>query len=319
MSGRRPADCNGSLDMTTLVLATRRLLTSEAVMLRRLAVPVALLAAGALAAAVIGSGTGSWLASIAREPAVEAALGATLITAFATGLGALPVLFMRGISGRARDGMLGFGAGVMLAASVFSLLIPALEAGAAWAGSAISGGMIVAAGVALGALFLLAADRMLPHAHTAQGPARRGIPRAWLFVFAIALHNLPEGLAVGVAQADGAANAAAVTFGIALQNLPEGLAVAAALAAIGIAPLKAFAIAFLTGLMEPLGGVIGAGAVAAAQGVLPWGLAFAAGAMMFVVAHEIIPATLRKDNARAAAAALAAGFIVMTLSDTMLG
>jgi zinc transporter, ZIP family len=307
--------------MSTFVIATRRLFGAEPAASRRAPQLAILVATAALAAAVLQAGAGAWLAAAWRNPVIGAALGATLITALATGLGALPVLLIRQLSDRARDTLLGFGAGVMLAASFFSLLTPALEAGAAQTGSAAAGGMIGAAGLALGALFLFAADRLLPHEHTvkgAEGPAARGLSRAWLFVFAIALHNLPEGLAVGIAQADGTANATAVTFGIALQNMPEGLVVAVALLAIGLAPVKAFAIALLTGMVEPLGGVIGAGMVTAAYGLLPWGLAFAAGAMLFVVSHEIIPETHRNGNERVATAGLIAGFIVMTLSDTML-
>lgn len=300
--------------MTTLVLATRRLLATEPAGWRRAPQLAVLVVSAALVAALLQ--TGAW-----RSPAIGAALSATLITAFATALGALPVLFIRSLADKTRDALLGLGAGVMLAASLFSLLLPALEAGAAQTGSAAAGGMIVAAGLTLGALFLFAADRLLPHEHTVkghEGPGARGLSRAWLFVFAITLHNLPEGLAVGVAQADGGAKAAALTLGIALQNMPEGLVVAVALLAIGLAPLKAFAIAFMSGMAEPLGGVIGAGMVTLAHGMLPWGLAFAAGAMLFVISHEIIPETHRNGNERAATAGILAGFIIMMLSDTML-
>lgn len=307
--------------MSTLVIATRRLIAAEPDGMRGVRSLAIFVATALLAAIAMRAGAGSWLAAAASDPAVQAALGATMITAFATGIGALPVLVLRGLSDRARDTLLGFGAGVMLAASFLSLLAPAFAIETARTGSAVSGALLVAMGAALGALFLLAADRLLPHEHAVkghEGPRARGLSRAWLFVFAIALHNLPEGLAVGVAQADGAASAASVTFGIALQNMPEGLVVAVALIAIGLAPLKAFSIAFLTGMMEPLGGVIGAGMVATAQGLLPWGLAFAAGAMLFVVIHEVIPETHRNGSARVATAGLIAGFIVMTLSVTMM-
>lgn len=300
--------------MTTLVLATRRLLAAEPANWRRGAQFAALAATAVLAAAVLQ-------ANALRTPAISAALSATLLTALATGLGALPALFIRSLSDRTRDALLGLGAGVMLAASLFSLLLPALEAGTAQAGSAAAGGAIVAAGIALGALFLFAADRLLPHEHTIkgrEGPGTHGLSRAWLFVFAITLHNLPEGLAVGVAHADGSAGANALTLGIALQNMPEGLVVAVALLTIGLSPLKAFAIALLGAMAEPLGGIIGAGMVTLAHGLLPWGLAFAAGAMLFVISHEIIPETHRNGNERVATAGLLAGFIVMMLSDTIL-
>lgn len=300
--------------MTTLVLAARRLLAAEQVNTRRTPRLAILVISAALAAALLQMGA-------ARVPAIGAALSATLLTALATGLGALPALFIRGLSDKTRDALLGMGAGVMLAASLFSLLLPALEAGTTRTGSAAAGGMIVAAGLALGALFLFAADRLLPHEHAIkgrEGPGTPGLSRAWLFVFAITLHNLPEGLAVGVAHADGSAGASALTLGIALQNMPEGLVVAVALLTIGLAPLKAFAIALLSAMAEPLGGIIGAGMVTLAHGLLPWGLAFAAGAMLFVISHEIIPETHRNGNERAATAGLLAGFIVMMLSDTIL-
>ena len=300
--------------MTTLVLATRRLLAAETANWRRGAQFAALAATAVLAAAALQT-------NALRAPAVSAALSATLLTALATGLGALPALFIRSLSDKTRDALLGLGAGVMLAASLFSLLLPALEAGAAQAGSAAAGGIIVAAGITLGALFLFAADRLLPHEHTVkghEGPGTHSLSRAWLFVFAITLHNLPEGLAVGVAHADGSAGANALTLGIALQNMPEGLVVAVALLAIGLAPLKAFAVALLSAMAEPLGGIIGAGMVTLAHGLLPWGLAFAAGAMLFVISHEIIPETHRNGNERGATAGLLAGFVVMMLSDTIL-
>jgi ZIP family zinc transporter len=300
--------------MTTLVLATRRLLAAETANWRRGAQFAALAATAVLAAAALQT-------NALRAPAVSAALSATLLTALATGLGALPALFIRSLSDKTRDALLGLGAGVMLAASLFSLLLPALEAGAAQAGSAAAGGIIVAAGITLGALFLFAADRLLPHEHTVkghEGPGTHGLSRAWLFVFAITLHNLPEGLAVGVAHADGSAGANALTLGIALQNMPEGLVVAVALLAIGLAPLKAFAVALLSAMAEPLGGIVGAGMVTLAHGLLPWGLAFAAGAMLFVISHEIIPETHRNGNERVATAGLLAGFVVMMLSDTIL-
>jgi ZIP family zinc transporter len=300
--------------MTTLVLATRRLFAAESANWRRGAQFAALAATAVLAAAALQT-------SALRAPAISAALSATLLTALATGLGALPALFIRSLSDKTRDALLGLGAGVMLAASLFSLLLPALEAGAAQAGSAAAGGIIVAAGITLGALFLFAADRLLPHEHTVkgrEGSGAHGLSRAWLFVFAITLHNLPEGLAVGVAHADGSAGANALTLGIALQNMPEGLVVAVALLAIGLAPLKAFAVALLSAMAEPLGGIIGAGMVTLAHGLLPWGLAFAAGAMLFVISHEIIPETHRNGNERVATAGLLAGFVVMMLSDTIL-
>ena len=257
------------------------------------------------------------------SPAVGAALAATLFTALATGAGALPVLFVRRISDAARDSLLGFGAGVMLAASFFSLLAPALDTGAATAGSALGGIMIVAAGVIIGAAVLMTSDRWLPHEHFIKGRegGREGMPvrtaaGLWLFVTAITLHNIPEGLAVGVAQ--GSSGGAAITLGIAIQNMPEGLIVAIALVALGISRWKAAALALATGMAEPLGGLIGASAISYAAAMLPWGLAFAAGAMLFVISHEIIPETHRNGNERVATIGLIGGFVLMMLFDTIL-
>jgi ZIP family zinc transporter len=267
--------------------------------------------------------TGIQLASSAPNAALRAALVATLFTALATGAGALPVLVVRNISDAVRDAMLGFGAGVMLAASFFSLLAPALASGTQIAGSPAGGVLIAAAGVIIGAAMLMAADRWLPHEHFIKGreggtenPAVRNAQGLWLFVVAITLHNIPEGLAVGVAQ--GSASGAAITLGIAIQNMPEGLIVAIALVTLGISRWKAAALALATGMAEPLGGLIGAGAISYATVMLPWGLAFAAGAMLFVISHEIIPETHRNGNERVATIGLIGGFVLMMLFDTIL-
>lgn len=296
--------------MTALIMTTRRIVAEPA--WQRLAAFILL----AVAAVFAGMG----LATAAPAPAaVTAALAATLVTACATGAGALPVLMLRTISPAARDALLGFGAGVMLAASFFSLIGPALEAGAQTAGSSVAGTMIVAAGITLGAAVLMVADRMLPHEHFIKG--REGMPAKnaaglWLFVIAITLHNLPEGLAVGVAQGGGSGTA--ITTGIAIQNMPEGLVVAVALASLGVSRLKAAALALATGLAEPLGGLVGATMVSQAAAALPWGLAFAAGAMLFVISHEIIPETHRNGNERVATVGLIGGFILMMLLDALL-
>jgi len=255
----------------------------------------------------------------AASPAMRAALTATLFTALATGAGALPVLVIRNISDGARDTMLGFGAGVMLAASFFSLLKPALESAAHMVGSPAGGSGVVAAGLVIGAVFLMTADRVIPHEHFIKGREGMTVCNAgglWLFVIAITLHNIPEGLAVGVAQ-DGSSGSA-ITLGIAVQNLPEGLIVAIALVTLGISRWKAAALAFATGLAEPLGGLIGAATVSYAAAMLPWGLSFAAGAMLFVISHEIIPETHRNGNERVATLGLIGGFVLMMLFDTIL-
>jgi len=271
-----------------------------------------------LAVAVAASAIALLDAASSNET-LSAALAATLFTAFATGAGALPVVFIRKISDAARDSLLGFGAGVMLAASFFSLLAPALESAATVAGSTGSGVLMVALGIILGAAILMAADHWLPHEHFVKG--REGGAASqdmglWLFVIAITLHNVPEGLAVGVAQGSG--SGAALTAGIAIQNMPEGLIVAIALVTLGISRWKAAALALATGMAEPVGGLIGASAVNHAAAMLPMGLSFAAGAMLFVISHEIIPETHRNGNERVATIGLIGGFVLMMLFDTML-
>ena len=251
------------------------------------------------------------------------ALAATLATAAATGLGALPILFARRISDRAQSGMLGFGAGVMLAAAAFSLFLPALDAGAALTGSRVLAGAMVALGLAAGGAVLAAMDRFVPHEHFIKGAGERGRPselaRIWLFVFAIALHNLPEGLAVGVGygQPD-AGKAAALALAIGVQNVPEGLVVAAALVAVGYSRSAAVLVALATGFVEPLGGLLGAGALAVSSALLPVALAFAGGAMLWVVSHEIIPESHRKGHERVATGGVLGGFAVMMLLDTLV-
>jgi ZIP family zinc transporter len=271
------------------------------------------LAVGLIAAA-IGA---AHLAQLAWSPALAAAL----VTAAATGLGAVPVLFVRRLSDRLQAGLLGFGGGVMLAAAGFALLLPAMEAGLDLAGNRAAAAAMVAAGLAAGGGVLAAMDRALPHEHVVTGvDGARGhdVARIWLFVFAIALHNLPEGLAVGVGygQAE-AARADALALAVALQNMPEGLVVAAALAAAGYGRAAAVLTALATGFVEPLGAVLGATAVAASSAMLPAALAFAGGAMLWVVGHEIIPASHRAGHGRTATAALLAGFAAMLFLDTL--
>lgn len=249
------------------------------------------------------------------------ALAATLGTAAATGLGAVPILFARRISDRLQASMLGFGGGVMLAAAGFSLLLPALDAGIGLTGSRAAAAAMVVAGLAAGGLVLAAMDRALPHEHFvkgAEGAPRQDIARIWLFVIAIALHNLPEGLAVGVGygQPDGA-KADTLALAIGVQNMPEGLVVAAALLAAGYSRAAALLVALATGFVEPIGGLLGAAALALSSAVLPFALAFAGGAMLWVVSHEIIPESHRNGHERVATGGLLAGFAVMLLLDTL--
>lgn len=246
---------------------------------------------------------------------------ASLAAGLATGVGAIAVFFARSVPARLQDAMLGFGAGVMLAATSFSLILPGIEVAHLLTQSAAVATAIVAGGMGLGGLFLFAADRIVPHEHFIKG--RKGcdttrVRRIWLFVLAIALHNVPEGLAVGVAFGGGDAAASHLALGIGLQNIPEGLAVALALAAAGHTRASAFVVALATGLIEPVAGLFGALVVGAAQWLLPWGLAFAAGAMLFVISHEVIPESHRRGYETPATAGILAGFVAMMMLDTAL-
>jgi len=255
----------------------------------------------------------SGLAELDR-PLADAVAGGAMAAA-ATALGAVPLLVMRRISAGVQGMLLGFGAGVMLAASVFSLLIPAFSAAQAQGASSTDAAMLVATGLAVGAALLLAMDRMLPHTHSPDGS--KSATAVWLFVFAIAVHNIPEGLAIGVASGT-ASSGNAVATGISLQNVPEGLIVAIALATAGYSRLLAFAVAALSGLIEPIAAVAGSLMVTASSALLPWGLAGAAGAMLFVVSHEIIPESHRKGHETLATSGLMTGFVAMMLMDTLL-
>jgi ZIP family zinc transporter len=249
---------------------------------------------------------------------------ASLLVGLATGLGALPVLFfVRSVRPATNAAMLGFGAGVMLAATSFSLIVPAGEAAVQCGYATSTGSVIIAAGMILGAVVLLAAHSYLPHEHFIKGveglPSTR-LSRIWLFVLAVTLHNFPEGLAVGVAFGGGdVSNGTSIAIGMGLQNVPEGLAVALALIEIGYRANRAFFVALATGLVEPVGGVLGVTAVAASEALMPWGMAFAAGAMLFVISGEIIPESHREGRGMAATAGVMAGFISMMLLDTAFG
>jgi ZIP family zinc transporter len=236
---------------------------------------------------------------------------ASLIAGLATGAGALPVLFTKRISDKLLDAMLGFSAGVMLAATSFSLIVPALD---------LSGPLVAVFGIILGALVLHLIDRFVPHFHPAlgaEGPPSK-LSRVWLFVLAITIHNFPEGLAVGVSFGGGNAAAGfAIATAIGLQNMPEGLAVALPLVREGYSRRKSLLYGTLTGLVEPLGGLLGVALVSIFQPILPWGLAFAAGAMLFVVSDEIIPESHRKGFEREATFGVIAGFVVMMLVDCL--
>jgi len=179
------------------------------------------------------------------------------------------------------------------------------------------------AAILLGALVLLLMERLLPHEHFikgVEGQTSRTLRRTWLFVFAIALHNLPEGLAIGVGYASGdTMRAGALATGIAIQDVPEGLVVAVALLAAGYKRWLAVGLGMASGLVEPIGAVIGAAVVSYSASLLPWGLGFAAGAMLFVISHEIIPESHRKGHEAWATGGLMLGFVIMMVLDTALG
>jgi len=236
---------------------------------------------------------------------------ASLVAGLATGVGALPVLFTTKVSDRLLDTMLGFSAGVMLAATSFSLILPAID---------MSGPWVVVFGLVLGALVLHLIDRFIPHFHPAlgaEGPPSN-LSKVWLFVIAITIHNFPEGLAVGVSFGTG--NVAAglvVATAIGLQNMPEGLAVALPLLREGYSRRRSLWYGTLTGLIEPVGGLLGVALVSIFHPILPWALAFAAGAMLFVVSDEMIPESHRKGFEREATFGLIIGFVVMMLLDSL--
>jgi ZIP family zinc transporter len=246
-----------------------------------------------------------------------------LCAAGATALGTLPVWLSQQFSQRSYDTMLGFGAGVMLAASSFSLVIPALAAAKALGASAWDAGAIVGGGVVLGAALIFAIDLLVPHEQIRddlEEPRARAIRRVWLFVLAISLHNLPEGLAIGVAFAgNDPVGAAALATGIAVQDVPEGLVVALALRSVGYGRTTSVALGMLSGLVEPVAAVFGAAVIALSAGLLPWGLAMAAGAMLFVISHEIIPESHREGHEGFATGGLIVGFVLMMVLDTALG
>jgi ZIP family zinc transporter len=248
---------------------------------------------------------------------------ASLLAGLMTGAGALPVLVTRDISVKLQDALLGFAAGVMLAASVFSLIIPGLEAAGRDYGGQLDAVLVIGAGVLLGGIALHWINQHAPHEHFIighEGPVTDSLRRIWLFVIAITLHNFPEGLAVGVGYGAGdLAKAHVLAIGIGLQNMPEGLAVALALLRERYSMAQAIGIATLTGLVEPIGGLLGVTAVVLMAPLLPWALAFAAGAMLFVISNEIIPETHRRGFETAGTFGLMIGFVVMMTLDVTLG
>jgi ZIP family zinc transporter len=262
------------------------------------------------------------------HPVLQALL-ATCFTWAMTAAGAAVVFTARDISRRVLDAMLGFAAGVMIAASYWSLLAPAIEMSE---GKDIPSWVPAVAGFLIGGIFLRGIDRVLPHLHIGfPTEEAEGVKTSWrrstLLVLAITLHNIPEGLAVGVAFGALAAGlpattlgaAIALAIGIGIQNFPEGLAVSMPLRREGLSRRRSFWYGQLSGVVEPVAGVIGAAAVIAAQPILPYALAFAAGAMIFVVIEELVPEAQRGGNTDLATMGGMLGFAVMMLLDVALG
>lgn len=259
---------------------------------------------------------------------ILASLGAGL----ATGVGAIPRFFAKKISKKLLDILLGAAAGIMLAATSFSLIVPAIEKG----GGGIKGPTIVLLGILIGGIFLDLIDKLFPNSNLLsnavdESPHKKSMFRSlgenpnlrkiWLFILAITVHNFPEGLAVGVGFGDGdIANGLSIAIGIGLQNLPEGLAVALPLLRENYSKVKAWSVALITGLVEPIGGLLGVVLVQISRPLLPFAMAFAAGAMLFVISHEIIPESQNQQgHSKLATHALLVGFVIMMFLDNTLG
>jgi ZIP family zinc transporter len=262
------------------------------------------------------------------NPVVQALI-ATLFTWAVTALGAAFVFFFKSIKRKVLDGMLGFAAGVMIAASYWSLLAPAIEM--AEEGS-LPAWVPATAGFLMGGFFLWIIDKILPHLHLGfPREEAEGIKTSWhrsvLLVLAITLHNIPEGLAVGVAfgalgsdlPSATLGGAIALALGIGIQNFPEGTAVAVPLRREGFTRLKSFWYGQLSGFVEPIAGVLGAVAVILIKPILPYALAFAAGAMIYVVVEELIPESQLEKNTDIATLGAMGGFAVMMTLDVALG
>jgi ZIP family zinc transporter len=303
-----------------------------------------LLMAGLVAASTFWAPTRLWWDATDASHAMTAGVQASLIAALATAVGALPVFLVQRVSKRQESALMAFAAGVMLAAAIFALLLPSLAAGQALlaaTGAAPTGAAgLTALGLLLGMGLMLAIDKALPHEHAvlppaAAGHATRWAPtggtaasqRAWLMVLALLIHNVPEGLAVGAAysgaglgvDAESATQAgASVALAIGLQNMPEGLIVAMALRSLGKGAALSWGVAALSGLAEPLGALLGLWVLGSLPGFYPVGLALAAGAMIFVVSHEIIPETHRNGLESLASVTLMAGFVFMLMLDAAL-
>ena len=266
---------------------------------------------------------GSWQLLTQDNPHGRYAMLGGLAGFLATALGALPALMLGSIPQKVEDAMLGFAAGMMLAAASFSLILPGVEAGFEYTNSQFLGALLVVFGMLLGVVLMLGLDEFTPHHHPNSGTFGVGAQRynkAWLFVFAIALHNLPEGMAIGVSFAQGDLTVGLpLTTAIALQDIPEGLAVALTLRAVGFKAPFAVLVAVLSGIFEPIGAVLGVGLAGGFLLSYPIGLGLAAGAMIFVVSHEVIPETHQNGHQTLATLGLMVGFALMMVLDTALG
>ncbi len=237
----------------------------------------------------------------------------------ATVIGAAAGFAFKGLSHKFSDIILSFAAGVMLAAAVLGLILPSLEYGGS------SGIIITVIGIFTGALCLNLIDKLVPHLHKMVGSDieahnASSLNKVLLFVMAIAIHNLPEGIAAGVGFGSGdTAQALMIAGGIALQNIPEGMVIIAPMLASGVKPGKTFVIAMITGLVEVVGTLIGYFAVNISTAVLPFALAFAGGTMLYVISDEMIPETHAHGAERGATYSLLVGFSVMLITDVLLG
>ena len=237
----------------------------------------------------------------------------------ATVIGALIGFIFKKISHKFSDIVLAFAAGVMLAAAVLGLIIPSLQYGGKY------GIFIAIVGIFVGAVCLNLIDKLVPHLHKFVGNEQEAhnntkLSKVLLFVMAIAIHNLPEGIAAGVGFGSGdTTQALVIAGGIALQNIPEGMVIIAPMLAAGISPRKTFILALLTGLVEVAGTLIGFFAVSISTAILPFALAFAGGTMLYVISDEMIPETHAHGSERGATYALLVGFCVMLVTDVLLG
>ena len=237
----------------------------------------------------------------------------------ATVIGALIGFIFKNISHKFSDIVLSFAAGVMLAAAVLGLIIPSLEYGGKY------GILVTVAGIFAGAVCLNLIDKLVPHLHKIVGVEpeshhNANLSKVLLFVLAIAIHNLPEGIAAGVGFGSGdTTQALIIAGGIALQNIPEGMVIIAPMLAAGISPRKTFIFAMITGFVEVIGTLIGYFAVSISTAILPFALAFAGGTMLYVISDEMIPETHAHGSERGATYSLLVGFCVMLVTDVVLG